>query len=248
MLGQGAASDQSIRQTGGLSTVDVSDFEKWLHRTAFNMTGASDHEDLVQEGRIAIWEALAMADHSHPALAGYVTRAAKGRMIDVVTGNRRVTGHEAPEGKVVTNDRGRQAREKIRAVLANHPGATGAEIVRQTGLSPATVSVQRKRLDIDTELEEPGSLQALADAGYDPPGHEDGLLEMVIQAYMYGEISAALSVLTPNERRYVDLRFWEAYTPAELRKAFGYDPSSIWRSAKVRLRPVLEERLQHLAA
>lgn len=223
--------------------MDVSDFEKWLHQTAYGMTGRVDHEDLVQEGRIAIWKALARADHSAPGLPGYVTRAAKGRMIDIVTGSRRETGHEAPEGKVVTNDRGREARDKIRTVLADHPEATGAEIARQSGLSPATVSVQRKRLGIDTEIAEPGSLQALKDAGYDAPGREEGLLEMIVQAYMYGEVSQALGVLTANERRYVDLRFWEGYTPAELRKAFGYDPASIWRTAKVRLRPVLEELL-----
>lgn len=223
--------------------MDVADFEKWLHQTAYGMTGATDHEDLVQEGRIAVWKALQRADLSDPGLAGYVTRAAKGRMIDIVTGQRRQTGHDAPEGKVVTNDRGRQAREKIRAVLAANPEATGAEIARQTGLSPATVSVQRKRLDIDTEIDAPGSLQALKDAGYDAPGREEGLLDMIVQAYFYGEISAALSVLTPNERRYVNLRFWEGLSAPELKREFGYDPSSIWRTAKHRLRPVLEEIL-----
>lgn len=223
--------------------MDVSDFEKWLHQTAYGMTGAAEHEDLVQEGRIAIWKALARADHSDPGLAGYVTRAAKGRMIDVVTGARRQTGHEAPEGKVITNDRGRQARDKIRAYLADHPEATGAEIARQTGLSPATVSVQRKRLDVDTEIDAPGSLDALKDAGYDGAGYEQGLLDMIVQAYMVGQIHRALEVLTPNERRYVALRFWEDRTPQELRQAFGYDPAAIWRTAKARLRPVLEEIL-----
>lgn len=222
--------------------IDLSDYERWLHKVASGMVGPDRHDDLVQEGRIALWKALQRANLEDPGLPGYLTRAAKGRMIDVATGQRRQTGHEAPEGKVVTNDRGREARAKIRDFLAAHPGASGREIALGTGLSPSTVSVQRKRLDVDQEIEEPGSLDALKDAGYDAPQESD-LLEGIVLAYHYGEIQQALEVLTENEQRYVRLRFWEGLSTPELKVAFGYDPSAIWRTAKNKLRPVLEELL-----
>jgi RNA polymerase sigma factor (sigma-70 family) len=222
--------------------MDLADFDGWLHRTASGMTGADGHDDLVQEGRIAMWKALERADQDAPGLAGYVTRAAKGRMIDVVTGRSTLTGHERPRQAAGTSKRGQEAREKIRAFLAHSPEASGAEIARGTGLSPATVSVQRKQLGIDTVIDEPGSLDALKDAGYDAPDH-DALLDMIVQAYMYGQIRQALDVLTDNERRYVHLRFWEGYEPAELKAAFGYDPAAVWRTARERLAPVLEDLL-----
>lgn len=218
-------------------------FEKWLHKVASGMTGAVGHDDLVQEGRLAIWQALGKEDLDEERWPGYVALKARGRMLDVVSGRRRETGHEAPEGRTITNERGREARAKIRAYLAHHPAATGAEIARGTGLAPSTVSVQRKQLDIDAEVEEPGSLDALLDAGYDGSGYEAGLLDMIVQAYMHGEIRQALDVLTPNQRRYVHLRFWEGLTTTELTHEFGYDPQAVWRTARERLRPVLEELL-----
>lgn len=224
--------------------MNVTDFEGWLHKTASGMTSnEADHQDLVQEGRIEIWKALERADEGQATIAGYVTVAAKGRMLDIVSGRRRQVGHTAPEGKVVTNDRGREARAKIRAYLAHHPAASGADIARATGLSQGTVSVQRKKLGEDTEIDAPGSLDALKDAGYDAAGRDEALIDMIVQAYMYGQIRQALDVLTPNERRYVELRFWEGYQGSELKAAFGYDPGAIWSSAKRRLRPVLEEML-----
>lgn len=219
-------------------------FERWLHAVANSLHQGSeaDHQDLVQEGRIAIWEALGR-DLDEDRWAGYVTMAAKGRMLDILSGKRRQTGHVAPEGKVVTNERGREARAKIRAFLAAHPDASGKEIALGTGLAPSTVSVQRKQLDIDTPIDEPGSLDALKDAGYDGAGYDQGLLDMIVVAYMHGQIRQALDVLTENEKRYVRLRFWEGYETRELKEAFGYDPAAVWASAKRRLRPVLEELL-----
>lgn len=221
----------------------LADFEGWLHKVALNLGGPHNHDDLVQEGRIAMWQALRKADMSNPGWAGYVTRAAKGRMVDVVTGRSRLTGQEAPEERDRTTSRGREARDKIRAFLAANPAASGKEIALGTGLSPSTVSVQRKQLDIDTVFEAPGSLDALKDAGYDSPEETLGLLEYIVQAYHHGQIRQALDVLTPNERKYVVLRFWEGYETAELKEVFGYDPGAIWRTAKERLRPVLEEYL-----
>lgn len=222
--------------------IDLSDYEGWLHKVASGLVGPDRHDDVVQEGRVALWRALQRADLSNPGLPGYLTRAAKGRMMDIATGARRELGHEAPESAERTTPRGREARAAIRAYLRERPGATGSQIAAGTGLSPSTVSVQRKQLDLDVEHEEPGSLDALKDAGYDAPGGDD-LLDMIERAYMVGRICDALSVLTPNERRYVELRFWEGYTAPQLRAAFGYDPAAVWRTAKARLRPALEQVL-----
>ena len=220
--------------------VRLSDMEAWLHRVAHGMTDRAGHEDLVQEGRIAIWDALDRVDEGDPRWPGYVTLVARGRMLDVVSGRSRPLGAPKPEEVTRTTSRGREARERIRTYLAHHPGATGSQIAAGTGLSPSTVSVQRRQLDIDFDPGLPGSLDALVDAGYNPPVQTD-LLEHVIAAYARGEIMAALDVLTPNERRYVVLRFWEGYTSAELETEFGYNPAAVWRTAKERLRPILQE-------
>lgn len=222
----------------------LADFEGWLHRVALNMAGPGGHDDLVQEGRIEMWRSLQKVDMTQEGWAGYVTKAAKGRMLDVVTGRSRLTGQEAPQERDRTTSRGREAREKIRAFLGANPDATGRQIAAGTGLPASTVSVQRRQLDIDTPIGEPGSLDALKDAGFDGPDRAVGLLDRVVQAYMDGEIWAALDVLTPNERKYVVLRFWEGYDPTELKQAFGYNPSSIWVTARERLRPALEVLLE----
>lgn len=240
---------QGLRQGSVLFVIEldddtIADFDGWLHRVALNLGGPDGHDDLVQEGRIALWQALHRADPSNDGWAGYVTKAAKGRMLDVVTGRRRLTGQEAAQESDRTTSRGRAARDKIRAFLRANPAATGAEIALGTGLSPSTVSVQRKLLDVDTDHGTPGSLDALKDAGFDSPDPTANLLEYVVQAYMNGQIFRALDVLTTNERKYVILRFWEGYERAELKEAFGYDPVAVWRTAKARLRPVLEEVLR----
>lgn len=76
--------------------LDLADYHKWLHYVAYQMLPATSalHEDLVQEGRIAMWKALATYDPSKGALPSWVTKAASMRMKDFV---RRGTPTGKPE-------------------------------------------------------------------------------------------------------------------------------------------------------
>lgn len=76
-------------------------FHKWLHYMAYQLTkDDSLHEDLVQEGRIAMWRALRTHDPEKGALPTWVTTAAKARMKDLARGHGQPTGHEARRGVV----------------------------------------------------------------------------------------------------------------------------------------------------
>ena len=63
----------------------LADYHRWLYRVARSLT--RDHfevEDLVQEGRIAMWRALQMWDGDFN-LTAWLTLAAKRRMTKVVS-------------------------------------------------------------------------------------------------------------------------------------------------------------------
>lgn len=78
-------------------------YEAWAHTVANGMLGQAqhpDHDDLVQEARIAIWHSLSKHDRAKGALPSYVTRAAKWQMQDAVQ-RRKWTGQETTQGKRV---------------------------------------------------------------------------------------------------------------------------------------------------
>lgn len=218
-------------------------YNGWLHATAAEMVpfDAPRYEDVVQEGRIAMWRALLRADLDNVGLAGYLTTAARGRMLDVASGRKVEVGTEKKGQTGGTQANGTATRDRIRVYLREHPTATGTQIARDLGLSKATVSYQSKRLNADQEIMIVGSVDAFRESGsMDIADPEGDLLDHVMRAYAAGVISQALDVLTPNERKYIVLRFWGGADPAELRREFGYEPNAIWRSAKQRLTPVLE--------
>lgn len=79
----------------------IADFERWLHAVANRLLPRSseeDHQDLVQEGRVAMWRALATFDESKGARASWLVRAAEMRMKDVAWGKGQPFGHEAVRG------------------------------------------------------------------------------------------------------------------------------------------------------
>lgn len=87
---------------------------------------------------------------------------------------------------------------------------------------------------------------ALYDLVYEPvtddrPAPVD-LEDLLIAAYHAGEIALALAELTPQQRKYVYLRFWGERTTQELTDEFGYGPSGVWAGAKKKL----ARRLMHL--
>lgn len=83
------------------STV-VADYDRWLHAVANKMLGWPGHplhDDLVQEGRIAMWRAEQTHDPARGALPSWITRAAEMRMKDLAWGHGQPFGREATRGK-----------------------------------------------------------------------------------------------------------------------------------------------------
>ena len=55
-------------------------------------------------------------------------------------------------------------------------------------------------------------------------------------AYHRGQIYRVMNeVLSAREREYVYLRFWCGYQLPQMRAHFGYNPSSLWRTARTKL-------------
>ena len=63
-------------------------FEPWLQKTARSILSPSspDVDDLVQEGRLALWNALETYNPSRGALPSWLTYKARYRMLNVVQG------------------------------------------------------------------------------------------------------------------------------------------------------------------
>jgi len=68
----------------------IAAYHKWLFKTASQMMPADspDLEDLVQEGRIAMWLALKSYTRDKGSLPAWLTLKAKYRMIEIVKGKR----------------------------------------------------------------------------------------------------------------------------------------------------------------
>lgn len=88
--------------------------------------------------------------------------------------------------------------------------------------------------------------QVVEAMGYEVFGAVDAL-EGVEWAYHHGEILQVLAGLPEEHRRYVELRFWHGRTSKEAAAEMGYKTHTVelWWSQKIR--PVLRERLTHLA-
>lgn len=76
----------------------LKDYEGWLHSTANRVGRPEEHDDLVQEGRVAMWRALETFDRSRGSLPSWITRAAETRMKDLAWGHGQPTGHQAVRG------------------------------------------------------------------------------------------------------------------------------------------------------
>lgn len=65
--------------------VILEDYRGWLHAMAWKYSHVNaDHEDLVQEGRIAMWQALDTYSPSKGSLPYWLTMKARNRMLHVV--------------------------------------------------------------------------------------------------------------------------------------------------------------------
>ncbi|MGW3400768.1 sigma-70 family RNA polymerase sigma factor [Streptomyces zhihengii] len=86
-LNDGYGDQPSIDET-------IADYDAWLHRRAHQMLPPTDphHDDLVQEGRIAMWQAVEKYDASLGALPAWLTQRATYRMKDVLARRGKWTG------------------------------------------------------------------------------------------------------------------------------------------------------------
>ncbi|WP_329047070.1 RNA polymerase sigma factor [Streptomyces sp. NBC_01422] len=81
---------------GNTPTIDeaLADYEAWLHRRAGQMLPPTDHrhDDLVQEGRIAMWQAHNQHDPAKGALPAWLTQNATWHMREVLARRGKWTG------------------------------------------------------------------------------------------------------------------------------------------------------------
>lgn len=81
---------------------DLGAYHNWLYRTAADLLRGgyydADIDDVVQEGRIAMWKAYQVYDDCKGTLAPWLTNAARMRMKDVAIGSGRWTGHTGRRG------------------------------------------------------------------------------------------------------------------------------------------------------
>jgi RNA polymerase sigma factor (sigma-70 family) len=81
---------------GDQPTIDetLADYDSWLHHRAHQMLPPTDHrhDDLVQEGRIAMWQAARKHDPSRGALPAWLTQKATWRMQEVLARRGQWTG------------------------------------------------------------------------------------------------------------------------------------------------------------
>jgi RNA polymerase sigma factor (sigma-70 family) len=130
----------------------LEDYRGWLYAMARNYSSdIGEHDDLAQEGRIAMWRAMETYDSSKGSLPTWITGAARMRMSDVVrrrtwTGTPMRRGHtrEAPapvmDPTVITDhyDSGRTEGSdlvahcaEIRAAVAELPPGARSALFRR---------------------------------------------------------------------------------------------------------------------
>ena len=84
---------------GDTPTIDetIADYEAWLHHRAHQMLPSTDpgHDDLVQEGRIAMWQAHRTHDPRKGALPSWLTQHATWHMKEVLARRGKWTGSQA---------------------------------------------------------------------------------------------------------------------------------------------------------
>lgn len=75
-------------------------YRRWLYRLAYDMLpdGSPDHDDLANEGYIAMWRAFDTYDETKGALPSWLTGAARLRMRDLTSGHGQWFGHEPVRG------------------------------------------------------------------------------------------------------------------------------------------------------
>lgn len=235
----------------------IADYEAWLHSRAWLLGGANTHDDLVQEGRIALWHALGefdstrgSADDPQDRLDAWVKFKANGHMLQCIRRGHWTGKEKKPAG---ATNAGIERRRKIDQFRVRFKLETGVyptlqQIAESLGMTLSSVSRYLTNPAIEATGVKEYSLEALLDSdfGFEHLLAAADLIDSIQLAYHRGEILKALNLLAPAQKRYVVLRFWCGYVTGELKTVFGYDPSSLWTSQKNGARLKLREELLHL--
>lgn len=234
----------------------VADYEDWLHARANALTGPGQHDDLVQEGRLAVWQAAQSFEPGRGQLPHWVTFKAENRMKDVVTRNT-WTGRPLRSDGVRSSVtlKGLADRERISSFVRSCKEREGipptqARIARELGMSVGSVNRYLKTLTATTVAQASStSLEELLDSadGTSLLLSTADLTDSISLAYHRGEITRALDSLTLAQKKYVVLRFWCGYQSTDLTQVFGYDPKGLWDNKSSGARVKLREALAHLA-
>jgi DNA-directed RNA polymerase specialized sigma24 family protein len=230
----------------------IGDYEAWLHKRAWLIGGPNTHDDLVQEGRIAMWQALSSFNPELGALPAYLTTRANSHMLQCITRGH-WTGKE--KKKVGATNAGIQKRRLIDQFRGRFKLETGLyptqqQIAESLGMTLSSVSRYLSNPAVEATGVNEYSLDALLDSdlGFETLLAAADLIDSIQLAYHRGEIVQALDSLTPQQKRYVVLRFWCGYITGELKTVFGYDPSGLWTSQVNGARMKLRAELSHLVA
>lgn len=233
-------------------------FEGWLRNRASTLLGADrrtadglDLDDLVQLGRIAMWQALASYDSATGPVTAWVTLKADFAMLDAV--------RRTPSASDRTTRQGDETRAKILAFTTTFRRERRrdpllAETAAGVGLSQAATSKQLARIRAGlggstTKSGGPSRLTFLPlptdDTGA-PASPPDSVEQLAHERLLSDRVRQAIAELPPRQREYVTLRFFAGYTSGELTAHFGYDPRSMWSSATHGARTALARALADL--
>jgi RNA polymerase sigma factor (sigma-70 family) len=228
----------------------IADYEAWLHRRAWLMTGANSHDDLVQEGRIAMWQAFDNFDESRGALPAWLTMKANGHMLECIQRGHWTGKEKKQAGATNAGIEKRRHIDRFRTRFKLETGVypTTQQTAESLGMTLSSVSRFLSNPAVEATGTQEYSLEAMLDSdlGFEYLLAAADLIDSIQLAYHRGEIVQALDRLAPAQKRYVVLRFWCGYVTSELKTVFGYDPSGLWNSQKNGARLKLREELAHL--
>lgn len=229
----------------------IGDYEGWLHSRAWLLTGHNTHDDLVQEGRIAMWQAVEEFDREKGSLPAWLTFKANGHMLDCI---QRGTWTGKDKRAVGATSHGIQRRREIDRFRTRYKLEMGVyptvqAIAESLGMTLSSVSRYLNNPAVEATGATDYSLDELLDSdhGFESLLQAADLVDSIILAYHRGQIVQALDSLPDAQKRYVVLRFWCGFVTSELKQVFGYDPGALWTNSTSGARTKLRNQLYHLA-
>lgn len=228
----------------------IGDYEAWLHDRAWLLTGRNTHDDLVQEGRIALWQALDSFDPDKGALPAWLTLKANGHMLTCIQRGTWTGKDKKLVGATTAGIERRREIDRFRTRFKLETGVypTVQQIAESLGMTLSSVSRYLNKPAVEATGAQEYSLDAMLDSdfGFEHLLAAADLIDSIQLAYHRGEILRALDALTPAQKRYVVLRFWCGYVTSELTTVFGYEPGALWTSKRNGAREKLRCELAHL--